>query len=227
MNKVVLWSLLFCNLASFSGGGYLGKVHNFGLNCSYNPIEGAGNLILNNLIGESLPGSTLSFRPFYELSLKKGFSISSDIGFHNVEYGNIGQESNLYSQNSGRFYMSGFDLKTSARFYGYRSKGKIAPLGKYTGVMVRLPFIRRYVSEDTYKNDPMIFLGVEKGVQKIIYNHISLDFGFNFSLSTYAMRYLYRAIIYDSEIESIGSAIAGYNTVENSFNLYFKIGFLR
>ncbi|MAW66014.1 MAG: hypothetical protein CMD18_07455 [Flavobacteriales bacterium] len=229
MKKVIFLFLLFSNFALFSGGGYLGKVHNFGLNCSYNPIEGGLNLTLNNLFDETLPGSAMSFRPFYEISLNKGVSISSDIGFHNVAYGYIEEESNLYSEYIGRFYFSGFDFKTSLRFYGYRNKGKIAPLGKYNGIMLRLPFVKKYLSADTYINHPMFFLGFEKGVQKIIYNNISLDLGFNLSLSTHAIRYLYWTMIYDSELDldPDETSISSYNTIENTFNIYFKIGFLR
>ena len=82
------------------------------------------------------------FRLFYEISLVKWFSISSDIGFHKVVYSNIEAESNLFSDDLDQSYISGFDFETSARLNGYSAKGKAAPLYKYIGLMILLSFVR-------------------------------------------------------------------------------------
>jgi hypothetical protein len=239
MKKVILSLLLLCNLAMFSGGGYLGKIHNFGVSSSLNPIALITKQTYGTHYWDITLGPNLTLRPFYEIAVSKGVSITSDVGFHNFKLGGSTRESSFYTESTQKSYISGFDLKTSIRFYGYKKNGKIAPVGKYGGFMIRIPFLKQYVSPDLSKSKPMLFLGLEKGIQKVISKHLSLDYGFNCSVSTQLINRIkifnsnysfYEANIIEIEndwTEAEDLSLGFYNNIQNSFNIYLKIGFLR
>jgi hypothetical protein len=71
-------------------------------------------------------------------------------------YSNIKEESNLFSDDLDQSYISGFDFETSARLNGYSTKGKAAPLYKYIELMIRLSFVKRYVSIEKIKKTILI-----------------------------------------------------------------------
>ena len=239
MKKVLLSLFLLMNFALIGGGGYLGKIHNFGVSSSMNPVALLTNQTYEFHYWDITTGPTMKFRPFYEIAFSKGVSLSSDIGFHNFKLGYITSENSFFATSTQRSYISGFDLKTSLRFYGYKKKGKIAPVGKYSGLLISIPFIRQYVSPDLYKSKKMFFLGLEKGFQKVISKHFSIDYGFNCSVS---MQLINRVKFFDwdysfsesntIEIENDWTeeedvSLGFYNNIQSSFNIYLKIGFLR
>jgi hypothetical protein len=97
MKKVILSLLLFCNLSMFSGGGYLGKIHNFGVSSSFNPVALLNNKTFEFLDWDITTGPTITFRPFYEIAVSKRISFSSDIGFHNFKLGDFTTENSFYT----------------------------------------------------------------------------------------------------------------------------------
>ena len=121
MKKSILFLLLLNFLVAKSQVGYLGKVHNFGLGTSFNPIALSYHILGDDWFesGE-LIYSSVKIRPFYEYIYSKTGSIHADFGFHNISIGSIQTESTLFTTNDQISYVQGIDVGLSFRFHSYK-----------------------------------------------------------------------------------------------------------
>jgi hypothetical protein len=172
----------------------------------------------------------------------KGLSISADFGFKNQQVGSEDQSSNeeIYTSNlfsdqqnmvsSGqgkfsKYYISGFDLKITSRFYFYKNRGKIAPIGNYFGIVFGLPKYKTYYKNDIIEKAGSFSLGINLGTQQILIGKFAYDVGVRSSIIFPLFAPVSNSeLAYDTSYEYIPSNL--YSTFSNIFDIYFKIAYL-
>ena len=243
MFKLLLAYLLvsFSITCSAQDGGYMGRNHLVGVQTNFHP----GGLVVPQ--NENSPQETHSSfiiplistnRINYEFILKKGFSLNADIGFKNIVIGSINEEleeeiseSNLFSDpiisqgNYSKYYISGFDLVITSRFYPYKTKGKIAPFGRYFGLSLGLPNYKTYYRNDIVEKSQYCSFGISMGKQGLLFDYLTYDLG---------IRTAYTAPFYQ-ELKNEEIAVdVSYTRIPSSMfvssskliEFYFKVAYL-
>lgn len=247
MQRIFLFLLLICSTTCFSQqGGFLGKNHLVGLQYDFHP-GGLFAIQNNNVSSEagisttktSLTGLLFTPRLTYEFVLKKGFSIAADVGFKHLS---VGEEVGEVASNSGsnlfnspgssggsllytKYYISGFDLNITTKFYFFGTSGKIAPLGKYIGIVLGLPNYHTYYRNDIVEKSSAFALGLSYGAQGILFKNVTYDYGIRASYTSPISK-----VIQSQEIaNNVGYSnvpSATFATATNAFVAYFKIAYL-
>ncbi|MDA9329006.1 hypothetical protein N9Q76_02630 [Flavobacteriales bacterium] len=223
--------IIFCQFSLAQSGGYLGNHHNFGVEVSYQPIYEPKSL------------SSFNLRPSYEIALAKNFSFIGDVGLKHfsrgvdqVAKGTVGtvqEGSFLFFTNSvtqtaieneePKYYISGFDINFKLRFYSYKKKGKIAPIGTYTSLVIGTPQYKTFYKNDEVGGSSYLTGGLEFGAQKIQLGFVTVDYGLRSSIPLYStdFGFIGNILLLDSVLPS-----DMYSTLSPLFNVYFKIGYL-
>lgn len=244
-NFSLLLAVFIHSLVLAQSGGYVGKSKILGVQANLYPIAPLfvpGNLNSSNDQSKSLEHLILQPRISYEHVLMKGFSISADFGFKNQQIGSEDQVSNedIYTSNlfsdqqnmvsSGqgkfsKYYISGFDLKITSRFYYYKNRGKIAPIGNYFGIVIGLPNYKTYYKNDIVEKAGILSYGINLGTQQILIGKLAYDIGIRSSILFPLFAPISNSELdYDTSYESIPSNL--YSTFSEIFDIYFKIAYL-
>lgn len=240
----LIYILSFFPLMSLAQeGGYMGKNNLIGAQMSINPFSYYG-LSYNVNSDEStqnqkIISTIITPRISYEYVLKKGFSVSADVGFKNIQVGEDSEQdiknsvtSNLFQSSDddvkgsfSKYYISGYDFNLNSRFYYYKKKGKIAPFGKYFGLNIGLPNYKTYYKNEIVEKSQLMNLGISFGKQGLIFGYITYDTGFRSSLTfSWADEIENVDVINDVSYEKIPSHL--HTSLANIFDLYFKLAYL-
>lgn len=245
MPKIFL--IIFLSLISVLSfgqqGGYLGKNHLVGAQLSMNPVGYYGLMFNENSEPSTqtrkIIPTILTPRLTYEYVLEKGFSVSADIGFRNIEVGQDSEKdslntdiSNLFESNTdvakgkfSKYYISGYDFNLNSRFYYYKKRGKIAPFGKYIGLNFGLPRYETFYKNEIIEKSQLMVLGMSFGQQGLILGNITYDVGFRSSVTyAWANEIENLDVSYDVSYEKTPSHL--HTSYANIFDLYFKIAYL-
>jgi hypothetical protein len=221
----------------------MGRNHLIGAQLSINPVGYYGmsfnnNSAVNTQTRKIIP-TILTPRLSYEYVLKKGFSISADIGFKNIEVGQDSEQeiadkdiSNLFESSTdvakgsfSKYYISGYDFNLNSRFYFYKKRGKIAPFGKYFGLNIGLPKYKTFYKNEIIEKSQLIALGMSLGKQGLILGKITYDAGLRSSVTlAWANEIENPKVSYDVSYEKIPSHL--HTSYANIFDLYFKLAYL-